>query len=377
MFPLINNRDRTVAAQLAPTPTRTRRTPAFGDGDGLFGIGFGGFFGNPFGGAGAALFRADDGDDALRRSLNASIWPDLAAGNDSGFGAPNESLFGGRSSNGFGGDDDPAAFWFGIGAGFGAGENEDLDKMRWPTPVCDGTWRIAFTPTDVTETSLAPATLHLHLQSITAMTIYQNWSFEELRLEDRKRARTSPFSKPKPRANNYRASTPACVGTWPSSFAPTEFAETALSVPTVLFQSITAMLPYKIWSFEELRLADHDQGRTAPSNPTEIRAVVHRNDPQIPLAVQAANVGRRPDLNLESQRNPVPNSFSRLEPNGRVTTAICNFGTGNPPFTPSKEVEQTGELYYQSITFMPNYKSWSFEELRHQDYALKKKGSSL
>ncbi|KAF9586183.1 hypothetical protein BGW38_008808 [Lunasporangiospora selenospora] len=54
---------------------------------------------------------------------------------------------------------------------------------------------------------------------------------------------------------------------------------------------------------------------------------------------------------------------------GGMNTAAGN-GTMNPPFTPYIEKEQTTgqNSHYQSITAMPAYRNFSFEELRLQDY---------
>lgn len=50
--------------------------------------------------------------------------------------------------------------------------------------------------------------------------------------------------------------------------------------------------------------------------------------------------------------------------------ATAGQGTANPPFTPFVEKEPaTGQnSHYQSITAMPAYRGFSFEELRLQDY---------
>ncbi|KAI9354053.1 nuclear protein 96-domain-containing protein [Zopfochytrium polystomum] len=64
------------------------------------------------------------------------------------------------------------------------------------------------------------------------------------------------------------------------------------------------------------------------------------------------------------------------------TTATSNCGTGNPTFAPTGEresaqgVNSNAVIYFQSVSAMPNYKNWSFEELRVQDYAMNKKFST-
>ncbi|KAI9016066.1 nuclear protein 96-domain-containing protein [Hyaloraphidium curvatum] len=59
------------------------------------------------------------------------------------------------------------------------------------------------------------------------------------------------------------------------------------------------------------------------------------------------------------------------------TTPQQNCGTGNPPFQAysERDTSATGPTnnVFQSITAMANYKNWSLEELRLQDYAMGKK----
>ncbi|KAJ3408557.1 hypothetical protein HDU80_005274 [Chytriomyces hyalinus] len=64
------------------------------------------------------------------------------------------------------------------------------------------------------------------------------------------------------------------------------------------------------------------------------------------------------------------------------TTPTNNFGTGNPAYAVTQERESSTGLNagavsnFLAITAMPNYKNWSFEELRVQDYMMGKKFSS-
>ncbi|KAJ3068817.1 hypothetical protein HDU98_008055 [Podochytrium sp. JEL0797] len=65
------------------------------------------------------------------------------------------------------------------------------------------------------------------------------------------------------------------------------------------------------------------------------------------------------------------------------TTPTNNFGTGNPSYQVTQEREASGTSLsagavsnFISISTMPNYKNWNFEELRVQDYAMGKKFSS-
>ncbi|KAJ3024711.1 UNVERIFIED_CONTAM: hypothetical protein HDU68_007869 [Siphonaria sp. JEL0065] len=66
------------------------------------------------------------------------------------------------------------------------------------------------------------------------------------------------------------------------------------------------------------------------------------------------------------------------------TTPTNNFGTGNPQYVVSQERESAGTSSlsagavsnFMSISAMPNYKNWNFEELRVQDYIMGKKFSS-
>ncbi|ORY36323.1 hypothetical protein BCR33DRAFT_722124 [Rhizoclosmatium globosum] len=66
------------------------------------------------------------------------------------------------------------------------------------------------------------------------------------------------------------------------------------------------------------------------------------------------------------------------------TTPTNNFGTGNPQYVITQERESAGTSSlsagtmsnFLAITAMPNYKNWSYEELRVQDYAMGKKFST-
>ncbi|KAI9350157.1 nuclear protein 96-domain-containing protein [Obelidium mucronatum] len=66
------------------------------------------------------------------------------------------------------------------------------------------------------------------------------------------------------------------------------------------------------------------------------------------------------------------------------TTPTNNFGTGNPQFVVTQERETSGGnslssgtvSNFMSISAMPNYKNWNFEELRVQDYSMGKKFST-
>ncbi|KAI8898795.1 hypothetical protein BC833DRAFT_588399 [Globomyces pollinis-pini] len=74
-----------------------------------------------------------------------------------------------------------------------------------------------------------------------------------------------------------------------------------------------------------------------------------------------------------------PTAFGGQANNANAQTSqTVNNGTGNPAWTESKEREQNAALnqytHYQAISAMPQYKNWSFEELRFQDYQMNKKG---
>lgn len=65
---------------------------------------------------------------------------------------------------------------------------------------------------------------------------------------------------------------------------------------------------------------------------------------------------------------------------GNQTSPTQNLGTGNPSFQPFREQDTSAAAsttnIFHTITAMPNYKNWSLEELRLQDYLMGKKAPS-
>ncbi|KAI3631797.1 hypothetical protein MIR68_010270 [Amoeboaphelidium protococcarum] len=63
----------------------------------------------------------------------------------------------------------------------------------------------------------------------------------------------------------------------------------------------------------------------------------------------------------------------------QATSNVSNNGTGNPKFQVTLEKESQQSVvnsHFQSINIMPEYRNWSFEELRLRDYELGKKSAS-
>lgn len=62
---------------------------------------------------------------------------------------------------------------------------------------------------------------------------------------------------------------------------------------------------------------------------------------------------------------------------GNTTSTTTNQGTGNPSYTPTQDKESGAILssmsVFHSVSAMPAYKNWSYEELRLADYGLNKK----
>lgn len=60
-----------------------------------------------------------------------------------------------------------------------------------------------------------------------------------------------------------------------------------------------------------------------------------------------------------------------------TTSTTTNQGTGNPSYTPTQDKESGAILssmsIFHSVSAMPAYKNWSYEELRLADYGLNKK----
>jgi nuclear pore complex protein Nup98-Nup96 len=69
-----------------------------------------------------------------------------------------------------------------------------------------------------------------------------------------------------------------------------------------------------------------------------------------------------------------PSGFGSM---GNTTSTTTNQGTGNPSYTPTQDKESGAILssmsIFHSISAMPAYKNWSYEELRFADYGLNKK----
>jgi nuclear pore complex protein Nup98-Nup96 len=60
-----------------------------------------------------------------------------------------------------------------------------------------------------------------------------------------------------------------------------------------------------------------------------------------------------------------------------TTSTTTNQGTGNPSYTPTQDKESGAILssmsIFHSVSAMPAFKNWSYEELRLADYGLNKK----
>ncbi|KAM9889712.1 hypothetical protein OXX69_012761, partial [Metschnikowia pulcherrima] len=53
---------------------------------------------------------------------------------------------------------------------------------------------------------------------------------------------------------------------------------------------------------------------------------------------------------------------------GAASDPNANNGTAAKPFTPFTEKDASGTNFYQNVSSMPEYKNFSFEELRLKDY---------
>ncbi|KAI3652187.1 hypothetical protein MP228_003490 [Amoeboaphelidium protococcarum] len=72
-------------------------------------------------------------------------------------------------------------------------------------------------------------------------------------------------------------------------------------------------------------------------------------------------------------------TFGGAGTTSQATSNVSNNGTGNPKYQVTLEKESQQSVvnsHFQSINIMPEYRNWSFEELRLRDYELGKKSAS-